>query len=73
MKNLERLSQKAKRSWRRHCNLGGASIYDPNRHDDDFLRRFLAEYDTDPSDPLHPGGQSPARAHVRGPRWQVEQ
>ena len=43
-KQIQRLSEEAKETWRQFCIRQGTRTHDPGRHDCEFLKRFLSDH-----------------------------
>merc|ERR1719201_3072025 len=47
VKSAQRANQEWKDAWRQRCDLEGGGVYDPGRHERDFLARFLTDHGID--------------------------
>lgn len=51
VKCAQRSSPEWKDLWRKYCDAGGGGVYDPMRHENGFLQRFLSEHGINPEVP----------------------
>eukprot|EP00401_Gymnodinium_catenatum_P020235 CAMPEP_0117490914 /NCGR_PEP_ID=MMETSP0784-20121206/17793_1 /TAXON_ID=39447 /ORGANISM="" /LENGTH=276 /DNA_ID=CAMNT_0005285681 /DNA_START=88 /DNA_END=918 /DNA_ORIENTATION=- len=58
VKNLQRTDNDAKEAWWAYCDSSLGGVRDPNRHDEDVLRRFLSSFG--PAGGLAPPAAKPA-------------
>jgi len=45
VKDLQKFSRENRDKWYAFCEKRGSDIYDPSRHDDEFIRSFLAAFE----------------------------
>lgn len=74
VKAAQRISPECKALWRRFCDEAANSVYDPQRHDDSFLQRFLEQSGMDGQLPVSQGsqGRGPVPGRTGGPRQAPE-